>query len=216
VKNQDFNKLEPSEAFIGFNYCLDNSNRLFRSAEAVSKKGFYGIANSLLILSAEEGIKAILFSLKFTQPEKKYKVEHIFSDHVKKHNFSKGIFGTWKHASIAVDEIKADLKKEFPKLRKFPPELLKQRYDSKVSAFSSAEDISHEKTDKKWWNMANQMKNKGFYVDYINGDWVLPTVSKAEYRKSYMYVVRLVLPLLEFNDEINKQGKKQKKKSKRI
>ena len=215
MKDQDFNNLKPSEAYIGFNYCIDNSFRLHSAAEKVSKQSYFGIATSLLVLSAEEGIKALLLLLKMHFPDKKYKVEHIFKDHVKKHNLSRDIFDKWKHILISYDEMLKDLRKEFPSIKSFHRDVLKQKFDVKLKEKYLAEDKTVGKADRKWWNNANKLKNKGFYVDYTeNEGWILPSITKAEYLKSRMFVINLVLPLVELQNNIEKFGKKRSQKIK--
>src|SRR5688572_30259588 len=66
----------------GFKITLGNAKRLFAAAEALENTKEYPIANSLLVLSAEESMKAFAVLTQYLFPDKKFSSsDKVFRDH---------------------------------------------------------------------------------------------------------------------------------------
>jgi len=182
MNNQIFNSLTESEINIGFEIILMNANIHFDSAKILAKQKYFGLAISHLILASEEAIKAIFFLRKKLFPDQEVDISGIFSSHKMKHE-----------TAIEI----ADLVKNFQvDLRKTMIEDLKNRpdVDMKVKLLIEKENELvnnkfNELTAEKilnWWNQADNLKQKGFYVDYINNCWTSPVdIDLNEYENSY-------------------------------
>jgi AbiV family abortive infection protein len=74
----------------GYVFIMENAKNHFQSAEILAEQGFYGLANSHLILSSEEAVKAyIIFAQHYDHDLKIENFEKIFSDHKHKHKLIK-------------------------------------------------------------------------------------------------------------------------------
>ena len=144
--------------------------------------GRHGIALSLLILGAEEYVKAIVILLKtndvrvFDVPE----IRQVFRDHKKKHEVATFI----ELANIIEPLIKLSDWNENRKRRKQLPfwERLMQNLKDLSEALQPFQQISES---YNWWEYADEYKKRGFYVDYKNNlqtpnDFIIKDYEQAE------------------------------------
>lgn len=198
MRNSIIKSLDQAKAKEGFDLSLLNEERHIQCAENLAKTREFGIANSHLILGAEEAVKAmILFAIgSDLYPENDYFGEfadRFFRDHKTKHatafmtvfpvilfeSLMAIITSAVKETNIlsATDEVK----------KEFVVRTMKSFYES---GFSQSDSFYKE---ANWWKDANRKKNVGFYVDFVNKKWQTPvSITQQEYHESNEFVKRLL------------------------
>jgi len=82
-KHLDINNLPPDKLLNGIRLTIDNASKLFHAANALKAVKYFGIANSLYILSCEESIKAFALYNKFIIDDDR-DISQYFKQHSKK------------------------------------------------------------------------------------------------------------------------------------
>lgn len=196
----------------GFRLTFENAKRLFNAAKILETKSEFAIANSLLVLSAEEGIKAYIAFIQHLFPEKKHdNFDIFFKDH--KH----------KLKTIRSITVFSQIFKEYIELYIHPiientinskediQEFKKKSFQNfldwlKHEAEAGGTDLSKQ---NNWWKHATTMKENGFYVSFNNGHWKTPRATKKEqYLKTKKYVREFLEPIevlnkLDKNNELD-------------
>ncbi len=201
-----------NDTFIkGFRLTFENAQRLYNAAKVLEKKEEFAIANSLLILSAEEGIKAYTILNQYFFPNKK------FDDFDKYSKDHKQKLKTIKSVSII-----SQIAEKFYELFYVPiiENTIESKEDKKTIRHNSFQNLltwleneaklKHTELSKQsaWWMHANTMKKNGFYVSYNNGQWTNPSsIKKDNYLKSKKHVSTFinqvdVLYNLDFNNKL--------------
>lgn len=175
----------------GFRLTVENAQRLYDAAITMEERKDYAIATSLLVLSAEEGMKALnILSYHFLPELTQKDFEKSFEDHKHKIEGIRNLMGL------------SQIMEKFFELYYFP--VLKNMVEPKAD-FERAKNESFENLkdglqlilNKKskvlqqnsWWRSAKSMKENGFYVSYSKGRWISPISTKKEgYQKSKEYV----------------------------
>jgi AbiV family abortive infection protein len=159
-----FLNLSPKDS-KGFDKPLyKNALSLKRDAILIAeKRKSYSSASSLLILSTEECVKSILVLL-HSENYKIYRIKeakNIFSDHVFRHHIAMLI-------EVALTIFENWYKKEQSKKNKL--------FNSKIKLFENLKNIIvlfdkilKTKANVDYLQEFNNIKNKGFYVDYRDG-----------------------------------------------
>lgn len=176
----------------GFRLAFENAKRLFKSAEALENEKEFPVANSLLILAAEEGVKAYTILIKHFLPDKNldsYKM--VFKDHTFKLQFLSGIV-------LFVEIIKKFYEYfHYPVLQnadKTPEEITKIKSRCIKKFVNWSKRAARSETSKlskqlDWWENAKTMKEKGFYVGHNNKKWVSPSlINRKDYLRTKKYV----------------------------
>ncbi len=189
----------------GFNLSLENGKALLKVADLAVSENQFGIASSLNILAAEEIIKATLILMKdFLTEYDIFDFHKIFENHAVKHSLIKD------HILLFDDFFKKDKeylernKQLYDIVEKLPPtvrnsfkENAKILYQTKSLTEEynlSSEDIS---SAISWCEKANNLKNRGFYVDLKGSTWLSPSdFTKEQYEVEYRYT-RTLLNWLE-------------------
>jgi len=206
----------------GFRLAFENAKRLFKAAEALEKEKEFPIANSLLILAAEEGIKAYTILIKYFLPDKNLEMfKSVFEDHTFKLNVLRG-FVLWielmkKFIEYYYLPALQNLDKPYKEVKK-----LKSKYIANFVNWAKK-----DQRDKKngllkqlnWWKHAKAMKENGFYVRHNKGKWFVPTaIKKTHYLRTKKYVeanfqILEYLYDLDFNDKSTQEDFSQVKQS---
>lgn len=201
MTNREFNKLTVDELLLGLKLCAKNAERHFDSALTLSDKNYYGIANSHLILSAEEAVKGLLFLIKILHKKDFVDIEPIYKDHKQKHYVAKGIYDSWKHLMdsyaeaimTALQNIDKLYDKDLETVARATTQLVEENLKYRMT-FNNDEE---RKRIKKWWNKANDKKNQGFYIDYNNKKWILSgDLTESEFLESKEIVGKIISPIL--------------------
>jgi len=173
-------KINPS-LIEGALLSVDNARSLFDSAKCVADTKCYGAAISLLILSSEEAVKAMVsyaFGIGFQfDPDgmKKYFQSHKFR-HETVVSAATIMSYSMSHSDMALSE---------EKFRDGFINICKNIINDHDGKGFSSEVVEL----RKWWKGANNLKNKGLYVDVVNGDWITPKdLSKDDYLIALRYV----------------------------
>lgn len=176
-----FKSLSKEQLFEGFSLCRSNATGHFDCAKIMFDKGIYGIANSHLILGAEEGIKAtLLISHYFNVNPGIESITPYFKRHDVKHEKGKEMNEVSKVFIPVLNAIKAIIQKD------------------SHSLFTNVFRLIQPNEPQKWWDSANKQKNEGFYVNYSNGKWQAPqNISKEDYLESKR-AVQDIIDILEF------------------
>jgi len=207
----------------GFKLSVENAKRLFNAAEALAKTKEYPIANSLLILSAEEAAKGFYFFLQHFYPDmvEKKSLEKVFKDHDFKLEAIRqistmGILMEAMSNILYVPVIKAIIKdkpdKEISQIKEDRVPNMKNWFEEAMKA------KSHLSQTDKWWTHTEKLKEKGFYVELHRDKWSSPVINvkKNTYTTSKKYVeqiIKRIEPIYndfgsDFMNEHIKEGKK--------
>jgi AbiV family abortive infection protein len=173
-----------------------NASRHFKVAGILSDAKEYPNAVAHLILGTEEQIKTVALFLDGKgfnfSTMKDYK--KIFYNHTARHSILKEFFSIWIFCKSIFD-----LKK-----KKKGEHLLTYALGIATSILGAGLDGI---TNYEWWNIADKLKQNGFYVDYINGVISPETIGEADYKKAYKIVtafrkdIRLFIGAISVADE---------------
>jgi len=152
-----------------------NAHKLYRDAAILTRGGgSYSSANSLLILSSEEAIKAILVIL-HSEGYRTYGMENakkFFTDHKMRHQLAKFI-----ELTSGIFESFAQYAKQEPvTLIRTPSKGWNDFLNGVLSILNAAGPVLQSTQRIKLLEEFNTDKNKGFYVDYFNGYPVVPDI----------------------------------------
>ncbi len=214
MKPDEFNNLTVEQAEQGFKHCAENADRLFKAGETLAKKEDYALGNSLLILASEEATKAIFLYYKYQWNGTLMEVQSLFTKHITRHNFAKEYYHFFhfqlitlmgqiaEHNKIAfTEEYFTELEKtEYAEAQtsRLVIEVFATQYD-RLSKFNP-DKPSNRKTLVKWFNKANERKERGFYVDHRKPNWITPSViTEEDYRQSHFITWNLVQLTLMLN-----------------
>lgn len=173
VGNRPFYSMPLDELFEGFRLCRANARQIFSAANTVATDS-PGLANSLMILCAEECVKCfVLFAVCSAIPVP-FLIKPIFSNHGAKHVTGKELHGIVRIISNV--------------LALFAPG---GRGRSIVAL--AREMAGSNRDEEAWWDSANEMKNNGLYIDYRDGGFHTPASISAEtFRESRQIVARFI------------------------
>ncbi len=209
MKNKKVLSLNKDQFLKGFQLTYDNSIRLFNAAVILEEKKQYPVANSLLILSAEEGIKAFAIITQSFYPEKE--IEN-FGDFFRKHDFKidnirRLMVFTQLYQNFFkffYDPIIENIKKTPEEIKVTRAKRLQKLVDwLKNDAMADNNELSKQNV---WWKYVNNMKKNCFYVNYNEGQWSTPaSLKKVQYDKTKKYVGDFIKQLeslknIDFND----------------
>jgi len=160
------------------------AKQLWEVGSHAAKDGKYGIATSLMILSAEESIKAMgLLAHALTgKPDDDF-VRPLFSSHRAKHNAAKAIMFIVRIMEVMVENIhEVQEDQAIPEEKKpsvFFERMAKRANDNVNGSAKDFHDLQF------WQHTANELKNRGFYVDWCQGKWRTPaSIDEATYQDS--------------------------------
>lgn len=190
----------------GVKLSKENSDKLYNSAQILANNNNHGHAIPLLILSAEEIIKSLALCLEVFL-EHKSEVKKIIKDSSAK-AIDSYLFNHLDKHKLAIAII-ADLKAISPFVRLVA--ILPFEFTKKVTSFFliTQEESSQIESVVNHLSEFNGLKNRGFYVDYKNDDWLSPlTLNEIDFEncKKDVVVIREIFSnqvnaLLKFSDE---------------
>ncbi|MEZ0538939.1 hypothetical protein [Fibrella arboris] len=227
MTEKEFNSFTEEKLLEGCRACFTNAKVHFDCAQRIAESDHYGMASSHLILSVEEAIKGFVFWAKIfnlTMPEK---VDRYFSQHEPRHTAARELYGIFRDLMEAQQEMKAvvarlgtsmvqkhiiagtTLDEAFVKstLIKDLAQEITLEIGRMLLEKQANVNIEQERIDRKWWKAANNLKNRGFYVDYdVNKGWILPeNIAEGEYIDSLQRVSN-ILGSLERLGELNMES----------
>jgi len=183
MTTQEFNSAKKETLLEGAKLCYENAKVHQITSERAAAVEHYGVANSHLILGVEECVKSLILMAGYFNLALPGPIEPYFSDHAKRHKEARQI------------------QPFLEKLVKFS-EVLKSIFSRKSqSKFGLSFDViltwalatvldkvfpTTPRNFDAFWKKANHNKNKGLYVDFVDGKWVTPSViTKIEYAEAF-------------------------------
>ena len=152
----------------GAKLSYENANQLFKATGHLNRQGLHGPANALCVLAFEEAAKAV--SLIYTAEgvsDAKWLLT-MFREHRTKHKLAANV------ASLIARRIG----------REGVPIALKRETisGSKISAMIES-----------WSLQADELKKRGFYVDFVDGNWLTPSQVTEEHCQNSVLACSMVL-----------------------
>ena len=191
---------------------FENAKRLFKAAEILEAQKELAIANSLLVLSAEEAIKAFTVLTQHVFPERILDdLNKTLEDHKHKLETIRSLV-----ALLQVMQKMADLI-YFPALENVLAEKTKEeieqgKWDGVHAMKKWFTEIGDNKSDfskeNEWWKHAKTAKESGFYVGFNKEKWASPSsIKKPTYMKSKKYVGSFLAQVETFyNLDLNEEN----------
>ena len=167
----------------------NNGADLLKVSKLSQAIGSHGITLSLLILGAEEYVKAIVILLKANDVRvfDVLEIRQIFRDHKKKHEVATFL----EMANIIEPIINVAEWNEKRKKRKHLPFF--DRLVINLKGFSEAlSPVQKIVESLEWWEHADEWKNRGLYVDYNNILQTPNDFGKMDYERAESAVKRLI------------------------
>jgi AbiV family abortive infection protein len=178
--SKSFMSLSKSECLVAYKNLLHNADEVYSDALTLAEKSSYGRATSLLILSMEETMKAYVLHLDGNGFQFRLKVKgisNLFNNHTLRYPLAMML-------SIMHIFIK-DFKRILTKARENPHEILKNKIDKKHMNQKLIEYLVRKLpvviTEIVWFSQAEIYRQKGFYVDYVDGLETPLSVNKEQY-----------------------------------
>lgn len=166
--------LSPKDCLEIYSKLILNSEVLCKTSQKAASSQDYGVATSLMILASEELVKGILLYFKGIginySPIKE--LRNVFYQHKPKHEIGM-LMELLRLFEIQMNIEKHNLSKR--KGTKFIDKLL----NGLNYVHAIIEPIATAGKNLEWWNKADTLKNRGFYVDY-NDHVLLPSEIKQE------------------------------------
>lgn len=191
-KNANYYKIAKEEVYNGIIMSSMNSKVLFNSARVIAEKGdgYYGVANSLMILSSEECIKGLVLTSIYFNVQVPFEIQPLFYRHPAKHIQGKDL---QKYISI-VSSIISIVRTFTTKKTKH-----KQIFGEAVRTFLF---YLNSEQYTKWWDSANKVKNEGFYTDLRQDKFKSPAeIGRIEFSQS-KELVEMFIKLLSTTEDL--------------
>jgi AbiV family abortive infection protein len=199
TKHLDVNNLPPDIFLNGIRLTIENASKLFHAANTLKAAKYFGIANSLYILSCEESIKAFALYNKFIIDDDR-DISQYFKQHSKKLELLKQGYhfissetkamkesfdiATQKLGTIDIEKIENEAKRIH--------EGVFQRY---LNDNSDIEKVN------QWWKRQNDTKQKGLYVGFENGEWNSPySITESDVNVTGEIALNILGHILQYKD----------------
>jgi AbiV family abortive infection protein len=195
MKNEDLYSISKENLIVGIKETYKNAYELYTSGIRLSFEQRYGVANSLLILSVEECIKCLVLVAIFcnVQLPPEIDINRLLASHKNKHREGKKMQSYIKAIYRIKDAISIFLNNEKSPFHKLVGVAL-------VSVLATIESKFGSENQNSWWDDADNLKQKGFYVDFCNHKWNLPSaIDQTTYRET----LNIVKPFVESLSNVN-------------
>ena len=163
--------LADERAWEGAVLSTRNARQLYESAIVVNNLGNVGCASSLMVLSSEESAKAMSIGLHISTPKSESDIKRIFASHKYKHD-NAAHFSSMFHLLIGLTH---------------EPEKGKPRHG----------ECGILNTLEEWRIKADSIKKNGFYVDYVNEEWLSPLYMAPEVFEKMKFQAETLLSVAE-------------------
>jgi len=188
----------------GFRLTFENAKRLFKAAEYLEERKEFPIANSLLVLSAEEGVKAYILLIKHLFPKVKFDLFYkFFRDHDLKLNTIQNLV-LFFFIFQKIDELFYQPMIATNGLTEVEILMTRQlSFQNLIEQLSKEANTNNTDLDKElnWWENAKNLKEKGFYVEFNEGIWASPNILNEEkYIETKRYVSSFFIKIEKLKD----------------
>jgi AbiV family abortive infection protein len=154
--NQRYYRINKLEIFKGIQMSAENASDQFALALQSAETKRKGLANSLLVLAAEESIKCFILLAVYFDIQVEFEMNPIFSKHSLKHVRGKELNDFVRSLSIIFGLLST------------------KRNETGDALIGILELVFGGSDDAAWWDQANNAKNQGLYVDYADNHFVSP------------------------------------------
>lgn len=166
--------------------CFLNAKNLHNSGKTLYDNGNIGNAVSLIVLATEESIKAFLFIVESLGKSIKHNntdlAKGLLSNHSKKHEVSKYIYTSVLYLQEIIPLFQGGI------------DVIENQLPDKVDEIFSS-DFTKKYED--WFDNADNLKQRGFYVSYLEKQIVSPNmISNKDYELS-LFISNNILALLD-------------------
>ncbi len=182
----DFKTATKEVLLAGVKACVKNGNSLYIQGKSMGSIKKYGLACSLLVLSVEEYVKCVILTAGFFNVKTDTDISLFFRDHKTKHRHAAEMQSLLNSIHNVLDSFKKMIKESKHVALDISIILLLHNVLEKF--------LKSERDFEKWWKDADKLKKTGFYVDYTDGNWQLPSSVNFE---TYQRAVRIATPFAE-------------------
>ncbi|TAJ49986.1 MAG: AbiV family abortive infection protein [Chitinophagaceae bacterium] len=146
---------------------IKNAERHYKTAQVIAASGDYANAVAHIVLSGEEFLKAVVLYLdsKELGIRKIPGIHKLFYQHVLRHNVIKMVFSVLQFLQTTKEGMKMGI----------PGTLL-----GLVKGYYKG------RANKAWWNQADQLKLKAFYVDYTSTLSDPVSITETDYKTALL------------------------------
>jgi AbiV family abortive infection protein len=185
-------KADVAVLWRGLELSSENAKDVLSLARYAAKAKKFGSAASLAVLACEEAAKALgLATRALNASPENLKLRKYFSDHKHKHGAGAAMLAGAEvvHAFVTeISAVAADPTVPDDKKSSVLVERLVRRADEELSGKRTTFE-----TLRKWYEQADSVKKRGFYVDWSGRKWLTPRdVTEEAYRSQDMRAQVLV------------------------
>lgn len=195
----------------GYKLILTHAVDLMKSADILAGKKKYGIANSIMIIAAEELIKSYFTIMMYLDPDSiTNEFEYSFKFHKFKLESIKGMKEWGDYFKIIGVQLYGPLLSLPKGTSAAEIEKVKNAsFNRTIKSLKSKKRKKRIKTENEWWVNAQSKKEMGMYVNKKDMQWKIPReIKKPDYIQTKGYVtefygvVKMMGKLFEMPEEI--------------
>lgn len=179
--NQSYYQINKQEILNGFHFCLVNATSQFNSAKKIAGENLNaGLANSIMILAAEECIKGLILLSIYLDVQVPFLIKPLFKSHDAKHIRGKELNDFVRKLSLALGAFSSKRGEQVKSIIGLVFEAI----------------AGDDNTEIAWWEAANAAKNDGLYVAYFDGQFESPVDQSEKSFKTSTEIVNRFISLL--------------------
>lgn len=190
--------LEPTTILKCIHTCIENCKKLYNSAILLRDGESYGIANSVMILCAEECMKTFALYNYFVNRTDEYNIDDFFKLHKPKLSLAdKGFIKITSYVRARL-EVEKEYLKSFPNANNYDnlPNEYQQMVRDKMELYIKEVDYDG------FWLKQNEIKQNGFYVG-INSEGNINnplSITKDIFEKTNKIVKPLLMLIFGYSE----------------
>lgn len=161
--------ISTDKAWYGAKLCINNAQELFTAADKLGKDSMFGLATSLLVLSSEESAKAfgLLINVNFDQ-NSSIELQKYF----KSHKHKQDIASLFLALLSMTEELFEAINLEDSYLQENNIKLINELKEKVIKSQTDSENGLNLIVE--WQSSADNIKKRGFYIDYTDDGWQTP------------------------------------------
>lgn len=198
MTNEDFSALSKEVQLDGSKLCFSNAKIHFDCGSKIAEAGHLGIANSHLILAAEESIKGMILVAVYFNISLPFEIDSFFRVHKVKHQQADEMRPFLSDIQLLAETFAGILERRASSQwgLKFDIALVMTFFYALNNFVTTAGPIS------SFWKQANETKNRGFYVDIQNGQWIGPAIVKQSDFDESLREIQPYLTIAKFVEQL--------------
>lgn len=200
----------------GYRFMIEHAQSLIKSAELLADNKLFGLATSVMIIAAEETVKAYFTFGKYADPDSV--TEDEFENSFKYHSFKfkniKGMKEWGEYFKVLFEEFYMPILLLSEGTSKAKTKKIRQvAFNKAIERLKDSTRKENVNKEKEWWNRAQTIKETGLYVNKTATGWILPSkIAEKDYKETKRYVLEFYevveaskLYLIDANIEILKK-----------